>query len=297
MTVQRAAAARLSSFLGRLAFRPGRQVASVTDHMIPVEGGNIMVRLYRPYEGRLPLHVFFHGGGWCTGTVAERDNRCQDIAVDANCVVASVDYRLAPENQYPTAPEDCYAALVWLVERAEELRLNPDIVSVGGESAGGNLAAVVCLMARDRSGPALAFQLLDIPATDLTMSQPSVHELGTGYLLTLEAMRTYVGNYIADPARITEPYASPLHAQDLSGLPPAFIMTAEYDPLRDDGRAYAARLEEAGVPVELRQLAGHVHGSFAFTRLLDSARRCHDDSVRALSAAYDAARLKARSSA
>jgi acetyl esterase len=289
MPLQRQADSRVGRLFARVVMRPGREVASITHRMIPVEGGHILVRLYRPHQGDLPLHVFFHGGGWCTGTLDQRDVRCQDLAMDAGCVVASVDYRLAPENQYPTAPEDCYAAVQWLVDRASDLGVNPAAVSVGGESAGGNLAAVVCLMAKDRSGPQLAFQMLEVPATDLTLSQPSVHELATGYMLTLQGMQTYVRCYIEDSSRVTEPYASPLHAPDLSGLPPAWVMTCEFDPLRSDGEAYAKRLVEAGVPTEYRQLDGHIHPSFAFTRLTATARPYQRDAAAALRAAHRAA--------
>jgi acetyl esterase len=284
--LERRADGRLGKLLVRVAIRPGRKVASISHRMIPVAEGSILVRIYRPHDGVLPLHVFMHGGGWCVGSLDDRDPRCQDIAMDAGCVVVSVDYRLAPENQYPTAPEDCYAAVSWLVAHAEEMGIDPAVVSVGGESAGGNLAAVVCLMARDRSGPSIVYQLLDVPATDLTMSQPSVDELATGYLLTRQSMEAYVTAYIRDPTRVTEPYASPLHAPDLSGLPPAWIMTAEFDPLRSDGEAYAARLREAGVDTHYTELKGHIHPSVGFTRLLASARAYHRASVTALRTAH-----------
>lgn len=263
-----------------------RSVTSV-DRLAQVDGGRITVRIHRPRRaGRLPLHVFLHGGGWCIGTLEERDPRCRAIAGGAGCVVASVDYRMAPENTYPTAPEDCYGALCWLVEHADELEIDPSRVSVGGESAGGNLAAVVCLMARDRSGPEIRHQWLDVPATDLTMSQPSIHATPPGYLLDYAEMVEYRDHYLPDPEKqVLEPYASPLHAEDLSGLPPASILTCGFDPLRDDGRVYAARLEESGVTVHHTHLAGHVHPSFAFTRLVASARQYEQDSIAALAAA------------
>jgi acetyl esterase len=284
MPIQRMADQRVGG-LARIVVLKGAHVHAVTHHMVPVDGGQIVVRLYRPHEGRLPLHLFFHGGGFCTGNLMQRDDRCQDLAVDAGCVVASVGYRLAPENRYPTAVEDCYAALCWLVDRADEIDIDPRAVSVGGESAGANLAAVVALMARDRNGPGLVFQLLDVPATDLTLSQPSIRQLGTGYMLTLEGMEEFMRNYI-DPDRVTEPYASPLLAPDLSGLPPASIMSCEFDPLRSDGEAYATRLEEAGVAVQFQLLEGHVHPSFAFSRISASARRYLGAAGMALRAAH-----------
>jgi acetyl esterase len=286
---RRLAGARSESRLKALVMRPGTKGVTISHQMIPVEGGSIPVRLYRPHDGPLPLHVFFHGGGWVQGTLDARDGRCADIAAGANCVVASVDYRLAPENQYPTPPEDCYAALCWLMDNAARLDLHPTVVSVGGESAGGNLAAVVALMARDRNGPRLALQMLDIPVTDLTLSQPSMAAFATGYLLTRANMEEFVQAYVADPSRITEPYASPLHAEDLAGVAPAWIMTAEFDPLRDDGAAHAERLRAAGVPVDYQEMKGNVHASFILTRLLASARAYNVASIAALRKAYAAA--------
>lgn len=265
----------------------GPTAASERDVLVPVDGGQIVVRIYAPHAaGPTPLHVFLHGGGWCVGTLEERDPRCREISAGATCTVASVDYRMAPENAYPTPPEDCYAALCWLVDHAEELGIDADRVSIGGESAGANLAAAVCLMARDRGGPAIRHQWLDVPAVDLTLSQPSIHEVPDGHLLDLAAIHEYLDAYLmGDRSKATEPYASPLHAEDLSGLPPAWIMSAEYDKLRDDGVAYAAALEAAGVPVEMQILAGHVHPSFAFTRLLPSSKAYERQAIAALATA------------
>ena len=271
--------------LGRLVMQHGPKVPT-REVMVPVHGGAIRVRLYEPAGvGLRPLHVFLHGGGWCVGDLDQRDPRCRSIAVGAGCVVASVDYRMAPENAYPTPLEDCYAALCWLVAHAEEQGLDATRVSVGGESAGANLAAVVALLARDRNGPSLVFQWLDVPATDLTLSQPSIDRLGTGYGLTKVDMEEYLAAYLrdVDPA---DRYVSPLHYQDLSGLPPALVMTAEFDPLRDDGHAYVTRLREAGVEVEHHHLDGFVHAAFAFTRLLPLARQYEATAIAALRRAY-----------
>jgi len=278
---------RMTRALGPLVLGRGAAVADLSDRWIPVRGGQIRVRLYQPAAGGIrPLLVFFHGGGYCLGEVETRDNRCRDLAAGVDCLVASVDYRLAPENAYPTAVEDGYAALSWLVDHADELGIDPDRVAVGGESAGANLATVAALMARDRGGPVLVFQVLDVPWTDLTLSQPSVHELGTGYLLTRAELELFAGQYLGDPRKAGEGYASPLLAADLSGLPPALVTTAEFDPLRDEGAAYARRLTEAGVPVQRQHLTGHIHESFAFTRLLPSAREHHRVCVTALSGAF-----------
>lgn len=287
MPARRLASTIQARQLGRLVMRPGPRVPS-REVMVPVEGGSIRVRLYEPagVARPAPLHVFLHGGGWCVGDLDQRDPRCRTIADGAGCVVASVDYRMAPENAFPVPRDDCYAALRWLVDHAGELGVDPTRVSVGGESAGANLAALLCLLARDRHGPVLCFQWLDVPATDLTMTQPSVERLGTGYGLTKVDMDRYVAEYLAghDPE---DPGASPLFADDLAGLPPALIATMEYDPLRDDGLAYAARLREAGVEVLHRDLPGMVHASFAFTRLLPLAAQYEQEAVAALKRRYE----------
>jgi acetyl esterase len=281
-----AATARKGKLLVMLA---GPKPASTTDHMVPVDGGSIRVRIHMPHaSGPVPLYVFLHGGGWAQGTIDERDPRCRAISAGARCAVASVDYRLAPENAYPIPPEDCYAALVWLAEHAGELGIDAGRIGIGGESAGGNLAAVVCLMARDRNGPAICHQWLDVPATDLTLSQPSFHEIPDGLLLDRSSILEFREAYLVDVSRDREPYASPLLADDLSGLPPAWVMSASHDKLRDDGRSYAARLKESGVPTTYRLLEGHVHPTFAFTRLIPSAKAYEQDAIRALSAALHA---------
>jgi acetyl esterase len=280
---RRAAADRQAHLFKWVALRAGPRVASVTNQFVPVEGGRITVRVYRPFDrGNLPLHVFLHGGGWCMGTLDERDNRCRALAVDAACVVASVEYRLAPECQFPTPLEDCYSALCWLVDHAEELEVNPEAVTIGGESAGGNLAAVCALLARDRQGPTLRLQMLDVPATDLTLRHPSIDTLGQGYLLTRPDIERFLDGYLPDRALATDWRVSPLLAEDHSGLPPAQVMTAEFDPLRDEGEAYAEALRAAGVPAEHIRLAGHIHPSFSFTQLLGSARDYHTTCVAAL---------------
>ena len=254
-----------------LVMPSGPKMASERNVTIAVAGGHIVVRVYRPRPGNLPVHLFLHGGGWCTGSLDERDPRCRSIASGADCVVVSVDYRLAPENAFPVPPEDCYCALEWVAAEAATLGVDPTRISVGGESAGANLAAVLCLMTRDRSGPAIAYQWLDVPATDLTMSQPSVRSTPSGYLLDHTAMVEFRDAYLLLEADWTAPYASPFHADDLTGLPPVWILTCGADPLRDDGTVYAERLRAAGVEVVEQRLEGHVHPSFAFTRIASAA--------------------------
>jgi acetyl esterase len=283
----RAADALAGGLAARLVMGTGSRATSVEDLLVPVAGGRIAIRLYRPRgNGSHPLHVFFHGGGWCRGTLAQRDSRCRDTAAGADCVVASVDYRLAPESPFPTATEDGFAALVWLADHAAELGIDAGRISVGGESAGANLAAVLCLMTRDRDGPHLLLQLLDVPPTDLTIQQPSTYRFGHGYGLARRDLERYARWYLPDPSLATDPYASPLHAEDLTRLPPAVVTTCQYDPLRDDGEAYARRLQEAGVPTIYRQLAGQVHSSFALTRLVPAARAHREYCIRSLRNAY-----------
>ena len=289
MPERRRISAAVSRRFGRLVMAAGPTPARQHDVLVPVAGGRIIVRIYRPHgPGPFPLHVFLHGGGWCAGTLDERDPRCREISAGAQCVVASVDYRLAPENTFPTAPEDCYAALEWLVANATDLDVDASRVAIGGESAGANLAAVVTLMSRDRSGPRLCHQWLDVPATDLTMSQPSITSVPDGNLLDRQDMDDYLACYLLDPADALLPLVSPLFAESHEGLPPAWIMSAEYDKLRDDGLAYATKLEAAGVPVVYQILAGHVHPSFAFTRIIQSAKDYERSAISALAAAFAA---------
>lgn len=261
----------------------GPEPASSTDVDVAVEGGRIRVRIHQPHGRRPhPLHVFIHGGGWSLGTLAERDPRCRQIVAGARCVVASIEYRLAPENAFPTPLEDCWAALLWLVDHAERFGIDPDRISVGGESAGANLAAALCLLVRDRSGPRIVYQWLDVPAVDLTRSQPSFTEVPDGYLLDGAGIDEYVGAYLLDAAQELDPLASPLLASSHADLPPAWIMSCEYDKLRDDGLAYAQALRSAGVEVHHEVLSGHVHPSFAFTRLVPSAADYERRAVAAL---------------
>jgi acetyl esterase len=267
--------------------------ATVTERTIPANGADVPVRIYRPdREGPLPAHVYIHGGGFWLGSLDSCDNPCREISVGAGALVLSVGYRLAPEHPFPTGPEDCYAALCWLIEHAEELGVDPSAISIGGESAGGNLAAVVALMARDRQGPSLVLQVLGIPVTDLTMSQPSVTDLGTGYLLTRAGMEEYRSHYLSRDEDMFHPYASPLLAPDLGSLPPALVMTMEYDPLRDEGEALARRLVEAGTPTRHIRWLGHIHGSALFTRIMPSAREYHRTVIESLRAAYATATVR-----
>jgi acetyl esterase len=236
------------------------------------ETGQLAVRVYRPSgaQDRLPLVVNFHGGGWTIGSLDSTDWLCSNVALGTRAVVVSVEYRLAPDHRFPAAAEDCYAALVDVVGRAVEFGADPDRSAVMGDSAGGNLAAVVSLMARDRSGPRIAHQGLIYPAVDLTMSSPSIDENAHAPILTKADCLAFRDHYLGDQDQ-KQPYASPLFAEDHAGLPPALIQVAEHDPIRDDGRRYASRLQAAGVPVRLTEYAGMPHGYVWFPRICRSA--------------------------
>ena len=261
-------------------------VHSVEDSMIDGPAGPIPVRIYRPSAASAPVHVHFHGGGWVIGDLDTHDRDCREICVGADCIVVAVDYRLAPEHIFPAAPEDCYAAFCWATANVDSLGALPGPVSVGGDSAGGNLAAAVALMARDRNGPAIAMQLLIYPVTDATMESTSYRDNADGYLLSRTMMSWFWDHYCPDLAMRADPLASPITAEDLSGLPPALVMTAEFDPLRDEGEAYAERLKAAGVEVEVRRFDGLVHGFFSQAGMIEAAREGVDLAVKALRKAH-----------
>jgi len=237
----------------------------------------IPARIYRPSAGILPLLVYFHGGGWVVGSVALSDNFCRALANASGCAVLSVEYRLAPEHRYPAAADDAYAATRWAAENAAALGVDPARLAVGGSSAGGNLAAVVALMARERGGPAIALQWLHVPVTDHDFTRASYAANATGGGLTRAAMEWFWGHYAPDVARRGEPYASPLRAKDLRGLPPAIVVTAECDPLRDEGLAYAERQRSAGVPVTSIEYPGTVHAFMSWSSVVPAGARAFSD--------------------
>ncbi|MET4059483.1 acetyl esterase [Arthrobacter sp. UYP6] len=233
----------------------------------------IPVRIYRPHgtEGVLPLVILIHGGGWTSGNLDTYDWLGSNLANGADAVVVSLDYRLAPTHRWPAAPEDCYAALVDLAARAPKWRADGGRIAVVGDSAGGNLAAVLTLMARDRSGPPIAFQGLVYPATDLTLGSASLEENADAPVLTRSDVLAFRSHYVPNDGDRSNPYASPLLAADHNGLPPALIQVAEHDPIRDDGLRYAEALRAAGVPVRVTTYVGMPHGYLAFPRLCRSA--------------------------
>ena len=250
------------------------RVRAVEDTVIPGPAGDLRVRVYRPeVDGALPTVVMLHGGGWVIGDLETHDNTARQLARDAGAVVVSVDYRLAPEARFPAAVEDAVAATRWAADRLADLGGGPAL-GIAGDSAGGNLAAVVTQLLRDDGGPRIDAQLLIYPAVDAAGDYPSRDENGTGYYLETPTMEWFMAQYVgpdADPGVVTDPRLSPLLAEDLHGLPPAVVVTAEYDPLRDEGEAYAAALTDAGVPVHLRRVDGMVHGFFDMAAVAPAA--------------------------
>lgn len=245
-------------------------VRSIENLRIPGPLGEIPLRVYRPdAEAPRPAMVYFHGGGWVVCDLDTHEVVCSAIARRAGAVVVAVDYRLAPEHPFPAAVTDCYAATNWVAANSESLGIDPDRISVGGDSAGGNLGAVVSLKARDEGGPAIASQILVYPVTDLSsFDTGSYEEFADGYHLTRAEMEWFRDHYTPNPEDRKNPLASPLLARDLSGLPPALIITAECDPLRDEGEAYAQRLRDAGVPVTATRYQGMIHPFFSLSGVL-----------------------------
>ncbi|HKV57270.1 MAG TPA: alpha/beta hydrolase [Ktedonobacteraceae bacterium] len=263
-------------------------VGSVEDRKIPGPESQIPVRIYTPEgTGPFPLLVYFHGGGWVLGNIDSHDAVCRAFTNAAGCITISVDYRLAPEAKFPAAPEDCYAATLWTAENASSINGDATRVAIGGDSAGGNLTAVVALMARDRGGPKLAYQLLIYPVTDhYTLNTPSYQANAEGYFLTKDDMVWFWDLYVSSVDDTKHPHASPLQAQDLSNLPPAMVITAEYDPLRDEGEMYAARLREAGNQVTARRYDGMIHGFVSFSGAVQQGKQAIEDAAAALREAF-----------
>ncbi|GCD96752.1 alpha/beta hydrolase [Embleya hyalina] len=265
-------------------------VGAVEDTTIPGPGGDIPVRIYTPEgAGPFPALVWFHGGGWTIGCLDENEYACRTVCAGAETVVVSVDYRLAPENPYPAAAEDCYAVVRALHEDGARRSVDGDRIAVGGESAGGNLAAVVALMSRDLAGPPIALQVLVSPVVGHPDDgRPSYRDFADGYFLSKASMDWFFTQYPRDAADLTDPYLLPLRADDLSGLPPALVLGAEYDVLRDEGEEYARALGAAGTPVEVVRFDGLIHGFFGLLATdLTDARRAHDLVIRALRDTFD----------
>ena len=280
--------ARAAMEAARGATADPEPVGTVEDRLIPGVAGKQPIRVYTPTgDGPFPLLVYFHGGGWVVGSLNTVDASCRALANLANCVVVSADYRLAPEDKFPAAVNDCYAATRWVAFNAAALNGDASRLAVGGESAGANLAAAVTLKAQESGLPALIYQFLMYPVTAHAVDLPSHTDNAEGYFLTTEMMEWFWNHYLTSEADGHNPLASPLHAStdQCRSLPPAFIATAEYDPLRDEGAAYAAKLREAGVAVEYLCFEGLIHGFMGMAKVVDPAGQALETAAAALKTA------------
>ncbi len=251
---------------------PAPNMARVEEHTIEQADGSFRIRVLVPIESPAGVIVYYHGGGWVVGSIDESDTLGRKLAERTSCAVVLVDYRLAPEHRYPVAVDDSYAALEWAAAHMNEIAGREVPLIVAGDSAGGNLSAVMAVRARDRNGPEIAMQVLIYPVTDANVDRPSYLDPENQLLLTRDSMIWFFDHYIPDPAQRTEPDASPIYTEDLSGLPPAVVLTAEHDPLRDEGEEYAQRLEDAGVEVNMQRHKGQMHAFFALLMLPGSER-------------------------
>ncbi len=251
---------------------------SITDRMIPVRDAEIPVRIYRPNaETNLPLILNYHGGGWAVGNLQNNDYYCAVLAQRVGALVISVDYRLAPEFKFPIPVYDAYDALIWATQNAESLGADATRVCVTGDSAGGNLSAAVCLKSRDLGGPAIKYQALIYPATDSRLEFASLEAHAHAPILTKTDILHYLDMYLGKPEDRFSPLLSPIHAEDLSGLPPAVLVTAGFDPLCDDGQAYADRLNAEGTPCEVLHYPEDIHGFFSLPNHTKSGRQAIEE--------------------
>ena len=257
------------AFLSRLAelAGPAPEMWRVEEHNIEETDARARLRVLVPIENPIGMLIYYHGGGWVLGSIDEYDTVARKLAERTSCAVALVDYRLAPEHRYPAGVDDSYAALKWVGDHIIDITGRDVPLIVIGDSAGGNLAAVMAIRARDRNGPSIALQILVYPVTDADFDRPSYTDPENQLLLTRDGMIWFWDHYLPDPSRRTEPDASPLRSEDLSGLPPAVILTAEHDVLRDEGESYSSRLREAYVSADLQRYTGQMHGFFTLLML------------------------------
>ncbi|MGE7023614.1 alpha/beta hydrolase [Solibacillus cecembensis] len=266
---------------------PVEPVAKVEEYSVAVKDGEIKVRIYTPEgEGNFPIFIYLHGGGWVLGDLDTVDAPCRSIANQAECIVVSVDYRRAPEYKFPVPLEDCYEAALWVANHASEWKGDATRISIGGDSAGGNLATCVALKARDEQGPTFVSQILIYPVTDVSFSTNSYKENGEGYFLTQDSMEWFAQHYINTEEDKLNPYVAPLLTGNLSNLPPALVITAGYDPLCDEGLAYANRLQEAGIQVDYTCYEGMIHGFFWMAGIMDKGKQAIEQVSFHLSASF-----------
>ena len=267
----------------------GISIGKTENMSIPGPAGPIQVRSYTPVASggtALPVLVFFHGGGWVIGDLETHDALCRTLANETGAKVIAVDYRLAPEHKFPAAPDDCYAATKWVEDNAAKLGIDPNRIAVGGDSAGGNLAAVVCQMAKQKGGPHLVFQLLIYPVTQMRANTDSMKSFAEGFFLERKTMDWFFDQYSDASVDPNDPRISPLAASDLSGLPRAYVVTAGFDPLRDEGKAYADKLNRAGVAAVYIDYPSMIHGFFGMSAVLPQARQAIADASAALRKAF-----------
>ena len=277
-------ARRLTAAMFTVAPGSEEPVHKVENRSIPGPAGQLPVRIYTPAgAGPFPMLVFIHGGGFVICDLDSHDAACRSLTNQAKCVTVSVDYRLAPENKFPAGVEDCFAATKWVADRAKELNADPNRLAVGGDSAGGNLSAVISQLARDAGGPKIAFQLLIYPATEAELDTYS-HKTFTNYFLTKDDIVYFWKHYLRSATDRKDPRVAP--AKSFKGLPPALIITAEFDPLRDEGESYGEKLRAGGVPVTVTRYEGMIHGFFSMYEALDKGKLAIDESAEALRKAF-----------
>jgi acetyl esterase len=267
---------------------PPPEIAGMREETVDGPGGPLRIRLYTPHgAGPFPLLIFFHGSGFVLCSLDTHDGMCRNLCAGAGCIVASVDYRLAPEHKFPAGIDDCLHATRWAAAHAAELGADPSHIAVAGDSAGANMAAVTALRVREEGGPRLCGQLLLYPVTDYhTPGTPSYQQNAEGYGLTRDTMKWFWGHYLSDATEGAHPHASPLRAPDLSGLPPALVITAEYDPLRDEGERYADKLRTAGVSTALSRYTGVNHGFMFWVGVVDKAEAAMNEACEWLRAVF-----------
>jgi acetyl esterase len=264
-------------------------VGDISHELIPGPAGDLLARIYRPQgNGPFPVLIYFHGGGWVIANLGTYDASCRALTNAAKCMVVSIAYRQAPEHKFPAAAEDAYAAVQWVITNAAKLNGDPSRVAVGGESAGGNLAAVTCLMARDQKGKMPVHQMLVYPVTNYAFDTPSYQEIGNnpGVPLNRLGMQWFWEQYLKNPSDGSNPYASPLRAESLKGLPPATVITADIDPLRSEGQAYAQRLRTEGISVTTTNYTNVTHEFFGMAAVLDKAKQAVNEAAIGLQSGF-----------